>query len=131
MEANLKGVKKLVYKGVEYSKVFAGNTKVWSKPPSFVIKPLPKNKYPDSIEESTAKWTINGVEPNKSYQVTIENVRSGIMRVSQTNLGSSDLGISGVNSGVASKNINFSNPSGMLYVTISDVYSGSPTLTIE
>ncbi|MCE3303848.1 hypothetical protein LB327_14510, partial [Staphylococcus aureus] len=25
----------------------------------------------------------------------------------------------------------FSNPSGMLYVTISDVYSGSPTLTIE
>ncbi|EYO84610.1 hypothetical protein W202_02760, partial [Staphylococcus aureus DAR5875] len=25
MEANLKGVKKLVYKGVEYSKVFAGN----------------------------------------------------------------------------------------------------------
>ncbi|HHS4478321.1 hypothetical protein ACCB44_09275, partial [Staphylococcus aureus] len=23
------------------------------------------------------------------------------------------------------------NPSGMLYVTISDVYSGSPTLTIE
>ncbi len=39
----------------------------------------------------------------KSYQVTIENVRSGIMRVSQTNLGSSDLGISGVNSGVASK----------------------------
>ncbi|HHM3630598.1 TPA: hypothetical protein ACROOH_002765, partial [Staphylococcus aureus] len=24
-----------------------------------------------------------------------------------------------------------SNPSGMLYVTISDVYSGSPTLTIE
>ncbi len=50
------------------------------------------------------------MEPNKSYQVTIENVRSGIMRVSQTNLGRSDLGISGVNSGVASKNINFSNP---------------------
>ncbi|MCE3303876.1 hypothetical protein LB327_14675, partial [Staphylococcus aureus] len=25
----------------------------------------------------------------------------------------------------------FSNPSGTLYVTISDVYSGSPTLTIE
>ncbi|MCD0830401.1 hypothetical protein I5B74_02540, partial [Staphylococcus aureus] len=117
--------------GEEYTKVYAGNIQVWKKPSSFVIKPLPKNKYPDSIEESTAKWTINGVEPNKSYQVTIENVRSGIMRVSQTNLGSSDLGISGVNSGVASKNINFSNPSGMLYVTISDVYSGSPTLTIE
>ncbi|GAB5856125.1 hypothetical protein JMUB7529_28070 [Staphylococcus aureus] len=53
------------------------------------------------------------------------------MRISQTNLGSSELGISGVNSGVSSKNINFSNPSVTLYVTISDVYSGSPTLTIE
>ena len=42
----------------------------------FCNKTLPKNKYPDSIEESTAKWTINGVEPNKSYQVTIENVRA-------------------------------------------------------
>ncbi|HCY9633244.1 TPA: hypothetical protein O2E07_001404 [Staphylococcus aureus] len=131
MEGNFKNVKKFIYEGEEYTKVYAGNIQVWKKLSSFVIKPLPKNKYPDSIEESTAKWTINGVEPNKSYQVTIENVRSGIMRISQTNLGSSDLGISGVNSGVASKNINFSNPSGTLYVTISDVYSGSPTLTIE
>ncbi len=47
-------------------------SKYGKKPSSFVIKPLPKNKYPDSIEDSTAKWTINGVEPNKSYQVTIE-----------------------------------------------------------
>ncbi|HDA0786741.1 TPA: hypothetical protein PFA05_002337 [Staphylococcus aureus] len=131
MEGNFKNVKKLIYEGEEYTKVYAGNIQVWKKPSYFVIKPLPKNKYPDSIEESTAKWTINGVEPNKSYQVTIENVRSGIMRISQTNLGSSELGISGVNSGVASENINFSNPSGTLYVTISDVYSGSPTLTIE
>ncbi|HDP2289209.1 TPA: hypothetical protein P6I13_000697 [Staphylococcus aureus] len=131
MEGNFKNVKKFIYEGEEYTKVYAGNIQVWKKPSSFVIKSLPKNKYPDSIEDSTAKWTINGVEPNKSYQVTIENVRSGIMRISQTNLGSSELGISGVNSGVASKNINFSNPSGTLYVTISDVYSGSPTLTIE
>lgn len=131
MEGNFKNVKKFIYEDEEYTKVYAGNIQVWKKPSSFVIKPLSKNKYPDSIEDSTAKWTINGVEPNKSYQVTIENVRSGIMRISQTNLGSSELGISGVNSGVASKNINFSNPSGTLYVTISDVYSGSPTLTIE
>ncbi|MDT3883858.1 hypothetical protein RPN18_07240, partial [Staphylococcus aureus] len=55
MEGNFKNVKKLIYEGEEYTKVYAGNIQIWKKPSSFVIKPLPKNKYPDSIEDSTAK----------------------------------------------------------------------------
>ncbi|EWC65927.1 hypothetical protein W893_07945, partial [Staphylococcus aureus subsp. aureus ST 1413] len=53
MEGNFKNVKKFIYEGEEYTKVYAGNIQVWKKPSSFVIKPLPKNKYPDSIEDST------------------------------------------------------------------------------
>ncbi|MFW2651196.1 hypothetical protein ACN6ML_02695, partial [Staphylococcus aureus] len=42
MEGNFKNVKKFIYEGEEYTKVYAGNIQVWKKPSSFVIKPLPK-----------------------------------------------------------------------------------------
>ncbi|HCY6697601.1 TPA: hypothetical protein O9A87_001027 [Staphylococcus aureus] len=131
MEANFKGVKKLVYKGVEYSKVFAGNTKVWSKPSSFVPKPLPNNKVPDVIDGTTAKWTVEGVTPNRTYQVSISGVTNGIMRISQVAMGNSDLRIAGVNSGYATASINVTNPNGVIYITMSDVYYGTPELTIR
>ncbi|EOA9604074.1 hypothetical protein G0Z75_10920 [Staphylococcus aureus] len=131
MEANFKGVKKLVYKGTEYTKVFAGSTKIWAKPPSFVPKPLPSNKNPDMMDGATAKWKIDGVTPNRTYQVMITGVTNGIMRVSQVSMGDSDLRIAGVNSGYATASINFTNPNGTLYVTMSDVYTGLPKLTIS
>ncbi|AKS69747.1 hypothetical protein RN70_09670 [Staphylococcus schleiferi] len=131
MEANFKGVKKLFYKGIEYSKAYAGNTQVWNKPPSFVAKPLPRNKKPDIIDGVTAKWTIDGITPNKTYQISITGVRSGIMRVSQTALGNSDLRIAGVSGGLASASINVTSPNGIIYVTMSDVYTGTPELTLS
>ncbi len=131
MEANFKGVKKLFYKGIEYSKAYAGNTQVWNKPPSFVAKPLPRNKKPDIIDGVTAKWTIDGITPNKTYQISITGVRSGFMRVSQTALGNSDLRIAGVSGGLASASINVTSPNGIIYVTMSDVYTGTPELTLS
>ena len=76
MEGNFKNVKKLIYEGEAYTKVYAGNIQIWKKPSSFVIKPLPKNKYPDSIEESTAKWTINGLEPKLVCETLIIPLRT-------------------------------------------------------
>ncbi|EYP44732.1 hypothetical protein W223_02238 [Staphylococcus aureus DAR1278] len=36
MEGNFKNVKKFIYEGEEYTKVYAGNIQVWKKPSSFV-----------------------------------------------------------------------------------------------
>ncbi|CEH26014.1 hypothetical protein [Staphylococcus aureus] len=131
MEANFNRVKKLVYNGTEYVKAYAGYTQIWIKPPSFVVKPLPRNKKPDIIDGVTAKWTIDGITPNKTYQISITGVRNGIMRVSQTALGNSDLRIAGANSGLASASINVTSPNGIIYVTMSDVYTGTPELTLS
>ncbi|WP_439333382.1 hypothetical protein [Staphylococcus coagulans] len=118
-------------KGVEYSKAYAGNTQIWNKPASFVSKALPRNKCSDVVTGVAAKWTIDGITPNKTYQISITGVRSGIMRVSQTALGNSDLRIAGVSGGLASASINVTSPNGIIYVTMSDVYTGTPELTLS
>ncbi|HEC2240692.1 TPA: hypothetical protein R1960_000825 [Staphylococcus delphini] len=128
---DLNNTDKLFFQGVEFDKLYYGGVELWKKQVNFTPLPLPNNKTPDYMSGTTANWTIRGVTPNKNYHISVSNVKSGIMRASQTRLGNTDLGISGVNSGVASIINTVSNPEGIVYVTMSDVHTSTPTLTIS
>ncbi|HCT0571425.1 TPA: hypothetical protein K8071_000470 [Staphylococcus pseudintermedius] len=128
---DLNNADKLYYQGVEYDKLYFGGNELWKKKPNFVPLPLPNDRTPDVLDGTTAKWTVRGITPNKRYQISIYNVRGGIMRISQQRLGDSDLRVAGVNYGLASASINVTSPNGIIYVTMSDVYTGTPTLTIN
>lgn len=127
---DLNNADKLFYQGVEYDKLYYGDNELWKKKPTFVPLPLPRNKTPDIIDGVTAKWTIKGVTPNKRYQVNIWNVKGGIMRASQVAMGNSDLKIAGVSGGFVSTTFDVTNPEGVVYIVMSDVYTGTPDLTM-
>ncbi|MDT0700451.1 hypothetical protein [Staphylococcus chromogenes] len=131
MEANFNGVKRLIFKGREYEKIYAGNIKIWSKPISFVAKPLPRGQTPDKNIGGTTQWTITGVRPNRTYQVQITGVQNGVLKASQEKLGDSELALAGASGGTVFTSITFTNPEGILYITMSNVFTGNPELTIS